>query len=120
MDFSDSGWQDCPDTGSSTGAYIIFLGETIDYGTYVTGPVAQSSAESEYNSACTVGIDLAHFRMLINELWNKDPEIVSYEPPLIVLYSKSSVNMDNNGKDSKHTKQNARRKNKFCEEWRKE
>ena len=25
MAFSDSSWQDCPDTGRSTGAYIIFL-----------------------------------------------------------------------------------------------
>ena len=24
MDFSDSSWQDCPDTGRSTGAYLIF------------------------------------------------------------------------------------------------
>ena len=24
MDFSDSSWQDCPDTGRSTGAYIIY------------------------------------------------------------------------------------------------
>ena len=27
MDFSDSSWQDCPDTGRSTGAYIIFIKE---------------------------------------------------------------------------------------------
>ena len=25
MDFSDSSWKDCPDTGRSTGAYIIFI-----------------------------------------------------------------------------------------------
>ena len=36
--------------------------------THVPGSVAQSGAESEYNTACTVGIDLAHFRMLIHEL----------------------------------------------------
>ena len=44
MDFSDSSWQDFPDTGRSTGAYIIFYrGGPIDHGTYVPGPVAQSS-----------------------------------------------------------------------------
>ena len=54
MDFSGSGWQDCPDTGRSTGSYIIFYqGEKIYHGTYVPGPVAQSSAKSEYNAACT-------------------------------------------------------------------
>ena len=50
MDFSDSSWQDCPDTGRSIGAYIIFYqGKPIDHGTHVPGSVAQSSEESEYN-----------------------------------------------------------------------
>ena len=73
LDFSDSSWQDFPDTGKSTGAYIIlYQGETIDHGTHVPVPVAQSSKESEYNAACTVGMALAHFRMLIHEVLNKD------------------------------------------------
>ena len=67
MDFYDSIWQDCPDTGRSTGAYIIFYQSgPIDHGTHVPGPVAQSSAESEYNTACTAGMALAHFRMFIH------------------------------------------------------
>ena len=42
MDFSDSSWKDCPDTGRSTGSYIIFYqGGPIDHGTHVPGPVAQ-------------------------------------------------------------------------------
>ena len=66
MNFSNSIWQDFPDTGRSTGAYIIYYqGGTIDHGTHVLGPVAQSSAESEYNAACTAGMTLAHFRMLV-------------------------------------------------------
>ena len=45
MAFSDSSWQDCPDTGRSTGAYIIFYRVgTIDHGTHVPGPVSLSSA----------------------------------------------------------------------------
>ena len=48
MTFSDCSWQDCQDTGRSTGAYIIFYqGGPIDRGTHFQGPVAQSSAESE-------------------------------------------------------------------------
>ena len=48
MAFSDSSWQDCPDTGRSIGEYIIFYqGGPIDHGTHVPGPVAQSSLESE-------------------------------------------------------------------------
>ena len=74
MAFYDSSWQDCPDTGIITGAYIIFYqGGPIDHGTHVPGPVSQSIAESEYNAACTAGMALAHFRMLIHELLHKDP-----------------------------------------------
>ena len=47
---------------------------------------------------------LAHFRMLIYELLNKDPDIVPEEAPLILLYSKSILCMSNNGKDTKHTR----------------
>ena len=66
MDFSGSSWQDCPDTGRRTGAYIIFYqGGPIDHGTHVPGPVSQPSAESEYNTACTAGLALAHFIMSI-------------------------------------------------------
>ena len=39
MDFYDSSWKDCLDTGISIGAYIIFYqGGTIDHGTYAPGP----------------------------------------------------------------------------------
>ena len=45
MDFYDSSCQDFPDTGRSTGEYIIFYqGGPIDHGTHVPGPVAQSRA----------------------------------------------------------------------------
>ena len=64
---------------------------TIDHGTHVSVPVAQSSAESEYNADCTAGTALANFRMLIRELLNKDPDIVPEEAPLIVLDRKSAV-----------------------------
>ena len=36
MEFSDSSWQDCPDTGRSIGEYIIFYQDgKIEHGTYV-------------------------------------------------------------------------------------
>ena len=92
MDFSDSSRKDCPDTGRSTGAYNIFYqGGPIYHSKYVPGPVAQSSPESEYNAACTAGMDLSHFRMLVHELLNEDPDMVPKEAPLIVLDSKSAM-----------------------------
>ena len=82
MNFSDSSWRDCPDTGIITGEYIIlYQGGPIDNGTHVPGPVAQLSVESEYNAACNVGMALAHFRMFIHELLNKDSDIVPYYAP---------------------------------------
>ena len=110
MNFSYSSWKDCTDTSRSTRAYIIFYrGGPIDCGTHVPAPVTRSSAESEYNSACTTWMDLAHFRMLIHEFMNKDLDIVPEEDPLTILGSKSSVCMANNGKDTKHTMHIARR-----------
>ena len=53
-------------------------------------------------------MDLAHFRMLIHEFFNKDPDIVPEEAPLIVLGSKFAMCMANNGKDTKHTRNIAR------------
>ena len=47
---------------------------------------------------------LAHFMMLIHELLNKDPDMILEEDPLIVLDGKSAICMDNNGKDTKHTR----------------
>ena len=47
---------------------------------------------------------LAHFRMLIHELLNKDPDIVPEEAPLVVLDNKSAMCMANNVKDTKHTR----------------
>ena len=110
MVYYDSSWQDFPDTGRITGSYIIFYqGGPIYHGTHVPEPVAQSSAESEYNVAFTAGMDLAHFSKLVHELLNQDPEMVPREAPLIVLDSKSSMFMANNGKDTKHTRNIARR-----------
>ena len=107
--FSDSCWKDFIDTDRSTGEQIIFYKVgPIDHGPHVPGTVAQSSEESEYNAACTVGMVLAHFRMLIHELLDKDPDIVSEESPLIVLDSKSTTCMANNGKYTKHTRYTAR------------
>ena len=77
MDFSYSNWKDFPDTGRITREYIIvYQSFQIDYGTHVPGLFPQSSAESGYNAACTEGMDLAHFRMLIHELLNNYPDIV--------------------------------------------
>ena len=54
---------------------------------------------------------LAHFRMLVHELFNEDPDMVPKEAPLIVLDSKSAMCMAKNGIDTKHTRHIERRMN---------
>ena len=83
---------------------IFYQGGPIDHGTHVPVPVAQLSAEIEYNTECTAGMALEHFSMLIREFLNKDLEIFPEEAPLIVLDSKSYTCMAMNGKDTKHTR----------------
>ena len=52
--FFDYNWQDCSDTDSITGEYILFYqGGQIDHWTHVSGPVSQYRYESEYNEAFT-------------------------------------------------------------------
>ena len=65
--------------------FYYYQGVPIYHGTHVPVTVAQSSAESEYNTACTTVINSAHFIMLIHELLNKYPDMVPEEAPLIVL-----------------------------------
>ena len=77
MAFSDSSWIYCPgNVRVQQNTLSVYQGGIIDCGTHVPGPVAQSSAESEYNTACNTGKALEHFRVLINEFLNKDPDIV--------------------------------------------
>ena len=88
--------------------YFIYQGGKIDHGKHAPGPVSQSGAESEYNAACTAGMDLAHFKMFIHELLKKYPYIVPEEYPIVILYSKSAVCMAKNGNNTNHTRHIAR------------
>ena len=54
---------------------------------------------------------LAHSRMLIHGLLNKDPNIFPEAAPLIILDGKSAVCMDDNGKYTNHTRHISRRVN---------
>ena len=51
---------------------------------------------------------LAHFRMLVHELLNEDPDMVPKEAPLIVKDSKYVMCMAKNCRDTKHTRHIAR------------
>ena len=66
--FSDTSWQDCPDTGRSTCGYKIFVqGGIIDAQSTMPVPVALSSTEAEYMGACNLGAMICHLRDLTYE-----------------------------------------------------
>ena len=112
--FYDSSRQDCLDTGKSTVAYVLFYqGGKIDHGKHVPGPDVKTITESEYNAAFTTRMALAHFRIIIHGFFNKDPDIVSEEYPLIILYRKSALCMGNNGNDTNHKRHISRRVKNF-------
>ena len=52
---------------------------------------------------------LARFRMLNNDLINKDPNVVPEKALLVILDSKSDVCMAKDFKDNKHTRHISRR-----------
>ena len=47
--------------------------------------------------------------MLNNDFLNKYPYVVPEQAPLLILYIKSAMCVENNGKDTKHTRNIARR-----------
>jgi len=81
----DSSWQDCPDTGRSTGSYLLFKqGGVVDFNTFVPTPVAMSSAEAECNAGAVAGMAMYHIRMLNNKINGLDAHIIP-TPPILML-----------------------------------
>ena len=61
--FTDSSWNDCVDTGRSTGGYITMIqAGAVDYGSHLPVPVAMSSGEAEYISAAVACMRASHIR----------------------------------------------------------
>ena len=114
--FSDSSWQDCPDTGKSTCGYKIFLrGGIIDAQSTMPVPVALSSAEAEYMGACNLGTMICHLRDLIYEfryLGTKEYVIdgsLKEIPSVLLIDNQATVRMSKNYKVSAKNRHIARR-----------
>ena len=106
--FSDSSWNDDPDTGRSTGCFIItYMGGIVDHSSNMPDPVALSSAEAEYNEGCIAFMAASHLRMLLCELEG----ITEKDMPPTTIYfdSKSAIAMGSSYKDTKHTRHIERR-----------
>ena len=106
--FTDSSWQDCPDTSRSTGCYLTYLfGSLVDAASFDPTPIALSSAEAEYN-ACAFALTAAiHVKQVYNTLNGSHPDT-----PLTIaafIDSSSAIAMMNNDKDTKRTRHIERR-----------
>ena len=83
--------------------YIVFYQwKPIEYFTHLIGTVDQYSAKIEHNSECTIGMALAHLRMLNNKFRNKDPYVVPEQSIIIILDIKPYLCMAKNRTKKKH------------------
>ena len=116
LTFSDASWQDCPDTGRSTGGRVTTVnGGTVDHASQMPVPVAMSTGEAEYLGAGNACMAAAHIRMLLYDLQHLGTENHSYDDPsnmppaTIVLDSEAAMAMANSDKDTARTRHIARR-----------
>ena len=113
--FSDSSWNDCIDTGRSTGGYISSLqGGVVDYGSHLPVPVAMSSGEAEYIAAAVACMRASHLRMLIYDLKHmssKDYNTIDvpHPPAKIIIDNEAAIAMATCNKDTAGNRHVARR-----------
>ena len=106
--FTDSSWQDCPDTSRSTGAYVIYMfGSLVGGASFVPNPVALSSAESEYNASAFAITAAIHVKQVYNALMGYHPDT-----PLtfhVFVDSSSAIAMMNSDKVTRKARHIERR-----------
>jgi hypothetical protein len=114
---TDASWQDCPDTGRSTVGYIIFYnGAPIEANTTVPVPVAQSSSEAEYLSACCGSMAAAHIRMILYDIlhlgtkqWHQHAQNLDHTPIILMTDNAATVQIAKNGRLTRKTRHIERR-----------
>ena len=114
--FSDTSWQDCPDTGRSTTGYKVFVqGALIDSQSSMPVPVALSSAEAEYMGACNLGAMICHLRDLVYDfefLGTNEYDInatTKEVPSVLLIDNQATVRMSKNYKVTSKNRHVARR-----------
>ena len=114
--FSDTSWQDCPDTGRSTCGYKLFVqGGIVDAQSVMPVPVALSSAEAEYMGACNAGSMICHLRELMYDFdflgtkeYQEDGN-TKQVPTIILVDNQATVRMSKNYKVTSKNRHIARR-----------
>jgi hypothetical protein len=106
--FTDSSWQDCPDTSRSTGCYLVFCqGGIVDGASFVPDPIALSSAEAEYQVAAFGVSGCEHARQVFQEMHGLDADTALTIP--IFTDSQSGIAMATSDRDTRRTRHIRRR-----------
>ena len=105
--FSDSSWNDCVDTGRSTGGnnITIMQGGPVDHSRHLPIPVAMSSGEAEYISAAAACMRASHLQMLTYDLNylgtpKYDGVNLDYESAKIIIDNEAAICMAKCNKDT--------------------
>ena len=113
--FTDSSWNDCIDTGRSTGGYIAMIqGGAVDYGSHLPVPVAMSSGEAEYIASAVACMRSSHLRMLGYDIehmgkFDYNPMEIKYDPSYIIIDNEAAKCMSECNKDTAGNRHVARR-----------
>ena len=114
--FSDTSWQDCPDTGCSTCGYKVFIqGGIVDAQSTMPVPVALSSPEAEYMGACNLGAMTCHIRDLLYDFeylgtsMHKTEGTTDNTPSILLIDNQATVRMSKNYKVTAKNRHIARR-----------
>jgi hypothetical protein len=106
--FSDSSFQDCPDSGRSTGGYLVFVqGAVVDVTSTMPQLVAWSTCEAEYCMGALAAMASFFIRKVHNELQGIDPDYPLTIP--IGIDSKSAMDTAVSYKETQRTRHFSRR-----------
>jgi hypothetical protein len=106
--FSDASFQDCPDSGRSTGGYLIFMkGAVVDATSRMPQLVAWSTYDAEYCVGALATMGAFYLRKVYNELHGIDPDYQLTIP--IGIDSQSAIDTAISYKETQRTRHFSRR-----------
>jgi hypothetical protein len=106
--FSGSSFQDCPDSGRSTGGHLVFVqGAVVDVASTMPQLIAWSTCEAEYCMGALAAMAAFFNRKVYNELHGIDPDYPLTIP--IGIDSKSAMDTAVSYKETQRTRHFSRR-----------
>jgi hypothetical protein len=106
--FTDSSFQDCPDSSRSTGGYLIYIrGAVIDVTSTMPSIIARSTCEAEYTTCSRATMAATYIRKVFNELHVRDTDYPLSIP--IGIDSQSAIDTAQSTRETQRTRHIARR-----------